>query len=57
MRDVDPGGPALALVSPVVLAFLPQHELSGHAVRPLDLESFANGHADAFVRAWSVEGA
>lgn len=54
MRDVDPRGPAVALVSPVLLSFLHQHELGGGRVRPLDLDAFVNEHAAAFVGAWGA---
>jgi AcrR family transcriptional regulator len=55
MRPVDPRGPALALVAPVLLAFLHQDELGGASVRPLDIDAFVAAHAAAFVRAWEVE--
>lgn len=52
MRDVDPRDAAIALVSPILLAFLHQQELGGLEVRPLSLPEFLNEHANAFVRAW-----
>lgn len=52
MRVVDPRGPAVALVSPVLLAFLHQQELGGATVRPLDTEALIHEHGAAFVRAW-----
>jgi AcrR family transcriptional regulator len=55
MRAVDPRGPAIALVSPVLIAFLHQHELGGNHVRPLDLDALCQEHAGAFVRAWGVD--
>lgn len=52
MRDVDPRGPAIALISPVLIAFLHQQQLGGLAVRPMDVDTFLTEHAAAFVRAW-----
>lgn len=52
MRAVDPRGPAIALISPVLLVFLHQQELGGRSVRPLDTEAFVSEHTAAFVRAW-----
>lgn len=37
---------ALSLLSPVLLGLLHQHALGGHAIRPLDLNTFARDHAD-----------
>lgn len=54
MRATDPRLPALALVSPVLLAFLHQEELGGCSIRPLDVDAFLAEHARAFVRAWSA---
>jgi AcrR family transcriptional regulator len=54
MRAVDPRGPAIALISPVLLAFLHQNELGGVVVRPLDTEAFVHEHGAAFVRAWQA---
>jgi AcrR family transcriptional regulator len=54
MRDGDPRGPALALTSPVLLAFLHQEALGGTGVRPLDIDLFLLEHAAAFVRAWAA---
>jgi AcrR family transcriptional regulator len=53
MRKVDPRGPALALIAPVLLAFLHQAELGGADRRPMELDAFLAEHAGAFVRAWS----
>lgn len=52
MDATDTRGPALALVSPVLLAFLHQKELGGCDVRPLHVDAFLSDHARAFVRAW-----
>lgn len=52
MCAVDPRGPAVALVAPVLVVFLHQQELGGRSIRPLDVDSFLSEHADAFVRAW-----
>ncbi|UUL84053.1 hypothetical protein [Sphingomonas qomolangmaensis] len=57
MRAVDPRGPAIALVSPLLIAFLHQHELGGSDVRPLDLDALCQEHTAAFVRAWGVSSA
>lgn len=53
MRKVDPRGPAIALIAPVLLAFLHQGELGGAECRPMDMDAFLMAHGDAFVRAWS----
>lgn len=55
MQQVDPRGPAIALVSPVLVAFLHQQELGGCELRPLDLDAFVDEHVDAYVRAWSFQ--
>jgi len=52
MRQCDPRGPALALLAPIIFAFLHQQELGGEERRHLDLDAFLAEHADAFVRAW-----
>jgi hypothetical protein len=44
---------ALELVSPVVLALLHQHTLSGSKCRPLDVDAFTVAHVKRFVKAWS----
>ncbi|SEM21475.1 hypothetical protein SAMN04515666_108197 [Bosea lupini] len=54
MRAVDPRGPAIALVAPVLLGFLHQGELGGAERRPMDMETFLRDHGDAFARAWSA---
>jgi hypothetical protein len=45
---------ALALVAPIVLGALHQSKLGGSETRPLDIDAFANQHADAFIRAWQA---
>lgn len=55
MRGCDPRGPAIALASPIVLAFLHQQELGGTDRRPLDLDAFLAVHVEAFVRAWRAD--
>lgn len=42
---------ALMLISPLLVAYLHQNELGGCATRPLELNDFADAHADAFIRA------
>lgn len=54
MRSVDPRGPVVALIAPVLVVFLHQHELGGTSIRPLDTEAFLREHAAAFVRAWKT---
>lgn len=54
MLAVDPRGPAIALVSPVLLAVLHQTALGGTDVRPLDLDALLAEHAAAFIRAWQA---
>lgn len=55
---LKPGGDelrlaALAFVSPLLVALLHQHELSGAACRPLDIPHFIAHHVARFVRAWT----
>lgn len=45
---------ALAFASPIVLALLHQHGLSGSRCRPLDLEGFLAAHTRAWVRGWGA---
>lgn len=52
--DVDARAAAIALVSPVLIAFLHQRELGGSARWPLDLSGFLVNHAAAFVRAYGT---
>ncbi len=44
---------SLAFVSPLLVALLHQHELSGASCRPLDLDHFIDRHVARFVRAWT----
>lgn len=55
MRKVDPRGPAIALIAPVLLAFMHQQELGGTERRPMELDAFLAEHVDAFVRAWRCD--
>jgi AcrR family transcriptional regulator len=43
---------SLALLGPIFLALLHQHELSGASCRPLDIEGLIDQHVNAFLRAW-----
>lgn len=52
MATTSPRSAALAFLSPLLLAGLHQHSLTGADMRPLDLASFAEDHARAFVRAF-----
>ncbi|MEM9455316.1 MAG: TetR/AcrR family transcriptional regulator C-terminal ligand-binding domain-containing protein [Myxococcota bacterium] len=45
---------ALQLVSPLVMALLHQHQLGGHACRPLDVDALVEPHVDAFLRIYAV---
>lgn len=44
---------SLAFLSPLLMALLHQHELSGAACRPLDVPVFISRHVARFVRAWT----
>lgn len=52
--DPDVRAASLALMSPVVLAFLHQGALGGDTCRPLDLEQFIHAHHRAWLRGWSL---
>lgn len=43
---------ALALLSPLLLALLHQHELSGAGCRPLDVDAFCASHARGWLAGW-----
>jgi hypothetical protein len=45
---------ALAFVSPLLVALLHQHELSGVRCRPLDVEAFVGIHVERFVKAYGA---
>ena len=51
MRVTDPRHAALALVSPVLLLFLHQHQLGGASSHPTDIDAFITHHAEAFTTA------
>ena len=51
MRVVDLRHPAMSLLAPLLRAILHQRELGGTTVRHLDLGTFMDDHAAAFVRA------
>lgn len=55
MRPGDTRHAALALLAPVVLAFLHQGELGGAESHPLDVGRFLHDHAEGFVRAHAAE--
>ena len=48
----DPRTAALALISPLLLAFLHQKDLGGEEGHPLDITAFTTQHAEAFVRGY-----
>jgi AcrR family transcriptional regulator len=52
--DCDLRGAALALISPLILAHMHQHDLGGAASHPLDMPAFIAQHAAAFVRGYAV---
>jgi AcrR family transcriptional regulator len=52
MRACDTRNAAIALLSPILVAFLHQSELDGADSHPLDLETFANDHIENFIRAY-----
>jgi len=54
MRKVNPRGPAIALIAPVLLGFLHQGELGGAERRAIDMDAFLLELGDAFVRTWST---
>jgi AcrR family transcriptional regulator len=54
MRPANVRHAALSLLSPILVAYLHQHELSGVGVRSLDLDLFAADHATAFARAYKL---
>lgn len=51
--DVDLRAAGLAFLSPLLLALLHQHGLSGATCRPLDLHAFAREHTASWVRGWA----
>lgn len=55
MRKVDPRTAALALVAPLLLAALHQCALGGEQIRPLDLASFGQDIAAAFLRSYQPD--
>jgi AcrR family transcriptional regulator len=52
--DCNPRGAALALISPLILAHMHQHDLGGAASHPLDIQVFIAEHAVAFVRGYAA---
>ena len=55
MRVADLRHAAMSLLAPLLLAILHQRELGGTTVRQMDLETFMDDHAAAFVRAYAVD--
>lgn len=53
-RDADLRVAALALVAPVLLALLHQHDLDGTAVRPLRWEAFLDAHVAAWLAGYEA---
>jgi AcrR family transcriptional regulator len=55
--DDEPGirGAALAFISPILVALLHQHELSGARCRPLDVAAFTESHVVRFVAAYGAK--
>jgi AcrR family transcriptional regulator len=53
--DCDPRAAALGLISPLILAHLHQHDLSGATAHPLDMSAFIAQQAEAFVRGHAAE--
>lgn len=56
LADGDLRTAALQLVAPLLLAALHQRNLGGDRTRPLDLDAWADAHADTFVRGWAARG-
>lgn len=54
MRNADLRHAALALLAPLLIAQLHQGQLGGSECRKLDLDSFIDDHAAAFVRAYGT---
>ena len=54
MRPIDSRHAALALLSPVILAFLHQAELGGSQGHPLQLDRYLSDHADGFIRGYGI---
>ncbi len=55
MRRCDTRLAALALLSPVLVAFLHQVELDGATNHPLDIDAFLSEHVENFVRAYMTQ--
>lgn len=55
MREADKRVAAIALLSPLVIAYFHQNELGGIETRRLDFETFADEHVAAFLRAYRAD--
>lgn len=54
LPGLDVRAAVLALVSPVLVALLHQHELGGEGCRPLALDHFVEQHLSAWMRGWAT---
>lgn len=54
MRPADPRQATLSLMAPLVLAWLHQDALGGATCRPLDRQSFADGHVAGWLRGYAA---
>ncbi len=54
MIPMDPRVAAIYLISPILMTFLHQRGLNGKSTYPTDSKALAEGHAEAFIRAYQV---
>jgi AcrR family transcriptional regulator len=54
MRTTDARHAAIGLISPLLVVFLHQQALGGAAAFPLDIDTFAKDHEQAFVTAYAT---
>lgn len=54
MIPMDTRVAAIYLISPILMTFLHQCGLNGKSTYPTDLKALAEGHAEAFIRAFAV---
>jgi AcrR family transcriptional regulator len=54
MMKLDPRIAAIYFISPILMSFLHQCGLNGRNTYPTDLRALAEGHAEAFIRAYQI---